>query len=86
MSKKVSTLFSLIVLLAYWLIPMRLGPVLEPVAVLAGTIAGCWLLHALLIRRVAWLRPLFGLRPAARPAPATDTPAWPAPDAPRATG
>ena len=77
---------SLIVLLAYWLIPLRLGPVLEPVAVLGGTIAGCWLLHALLIRRVAWLRPLFGLRPAARPAPATDTPAWPAPDAPRATG
>ena len=29
---------------------------------LAGTVGGCLLIHELLIRRVRWLRPLFGLR------------------------
>lgn len=57
---------SLILLLAYWLLPLQLGPVLEPLLVFAGTIAGCWLLHELVIRRVAWLRPCFGLKPASR--------------------
>lgn len=54
---------SLILLLAYWLLPLQLGPVLEPVLVFAGTIAGCWWLHAFVIRRVRWLRPCFGLKP-----------------------
>ncbi|MEN1928149.1 acyltransferase [Luteimonas sp. MJ250] len=36
---------------------------LEPVVVIAGTVAGCLLLHECLIRRVRWLRPLFGLKP-----------------------
>jgi surface polysaccharide O-acyltransferase-like enzyme len=54
---------SLILLVAYWLLPLQLGPVLEPVLVFAGTIAGCWLLHELVIRRVPWLRPCFGLKP-----------------------
>ena len=57
---------SLIVLAAYWLIPLGLGPLWEPLLVLAITIAGCLLLHELLIRRVPGLRPLFGL-PARRP-------------------
>lgn len=52
---------SLIVLAAYWLIPLGLGPVWEPLGVLAITVAGCVLIHELLIRRVRWLRPLFGL-------------------------
>lgn len=55
---------SLTVLIAYWILPLRFGPVLEPAIVVAGTVAGCWLLHAG-IRRVAWLRPCFGLK--ARP-------------------
>jgi hypothetical protein len=55
---------SLIVLLAYWLIPLKVGPVLEPALILAGTIAGCWALHVGVIARVAWLRPLFGMVPA----------------------
>ena len=79
---------SLIVALAYWLLPLGLGPVLEPVAVLAGTVAGCWFLHALLIRRVALLRPLFGLKRAATPlarAP-SPSPACLPPGAPRAAG
>ena len=46
---------------AYWLIPLRLGAVLEPLLVLACTVAGCALLHEFAIRRSRWLRPLFGL-------------------------
>ena len=53
---------SLIVLFAYWLLPLQLGPVVEPVLVLAVTIAGCWLLHMFVIRRSAVLRPCFGLK------------------------
>ncbi|MCI4566533.1 acyltransferase [Lysobacter sp. CFH 32150] len=52
---------SMIVLLAYWLLPLQLGPVIEPLLVLVGTVAGCWLLHAV-IRRNRWLRPCFGLK------------------------
>jgi hypothetical protein len=58
---------SLIVLIAYWLVSLKLGPVLEPVLVLGGTVVGCWVLFAI-IRRVAWLRPLFGMKPALPPA------------------
>ncbi|WP_407351655.1 acyltransferase family protein [Luteimonas sp. R10] len=57
---------SLIVPLAFALAPMRLGPILEPLAVLAGTVAGCLWLHEFVIRRTALLRPLFGLAPASR--------------------
>ncbi|MCD9007623.1 acyltransferase family protein [Luteimonas sp. XNQY3] len=64
---------SLIVLAAYWLIPLGLGPLWEPLLVLAITIAGCLLIHELLIRRINWLRPLFGLpMRARRPATAGD--------------
>lgn len=58
---------SLIVLCAHWLLPLELGPVAEPLLVLAGTIAGCALLHAG-IRRVRWLRPLFGMKASPRQA------------------
>ncbi|GAB3365522.1 acyltransferase family protein [Lysobacter rhizosphaerae] len=60
---------SLILLLAYWLLPLHLGPVLEPLLVLAGTVAGCALLHEFVIRRVRWLRPCFGLKPVVRAEP-----------------
>jgi len=52
---------SLIVLAAYWLVPFGLGPVWEPLLVLGLTVIGCLLIHELLIRRIGWLRPLFGL-------------------------
>ena len=58
---------SLIILFAYWLMPLRIGPVLEPLLVLAATIAGCWGVFAL-VRRVRWLRPLFGMKLQARAA------------------
>jgi glucan biosynthesis protein C len=65
---------TLIVAALVWLVPLRLGPVLEPVAVLGFTVAGCWLLTDGAVRRLRWLRPLFGLGPAPRAARATQTP------------
>jgi len=53
---------SLIVVIAYWLIPLRVGAGWEPALVVLGTVAGCLLLHEFVIRRAALLRPLFGLR------------------------
>ena len=53
---------SLIVLLAYWLIPLKLGGGVESALVIGGTIIGCLLLHEFVIRRVGLLRPLFGLK------------------------
>lgn len=53
---------SLIIALLFWLKPLQLGPWKEPVLVLAGTIGGCLLMHEYIIRRVGWLRPLFGLK------------------------
>ena len=58
---------TLIIAFAWWLIPMRLGAATEASLVVAGTIAGCLLLHEALIRRIGWLRPLFGLKPRRKP-------------------
>jgi glucan biosynthesis protein C len=55
---------SLIVLIAYWLVPLKLGGFWECLLVIAGTVGGCWVLHEGVIRRIGWLRPLFGLKPA----------------------
>ena len=52
---------SAIILLAYWLVPLKLGPVLEPLLILAGTVAICWGLTSLVIGKVSWLRLCFGL-------------------------
>ncbi|QWP74878.1 acyltransferase family protein [Lysobacter sp. K5869] len=52
---------SLIVLIAYWVLPLKFGPVAEPAIVLTGTVAGCFVLHEI-IRRVPLLRPCFGLK------------------------
>ncbi len=70
---------TLIIALAVWLAPLSLGPVMEPVVMALGTVLGCWLITDGLVRRLGWLRPLFGLRrrvPPPRPHPAS--PARPA--------
>jgi hypothetical protein len=64
---------SAIILLAYWLVPLKLGPVLEPLLILSGTVATCWLGTSLLISKVNWLRPCFGLPAKPRQAVAADT-------------
>lgn len=50
------------VLLAFWLVPLKLGAPLEATLVVVGTVASCALLHEFVIRRVGFLRPLFGLK------------------------
>jgi glucan biosynthesis protein C len=52
---------TLIVAGAFFLMRHDPGPVLEPLLLLAFTVLGCWLLTDGVIRRVRWLRPLFGL-------------------------
>jgi len=68
---------TLIVATAFMLAPLHLGPAAEPLLLLAATLLGCWLLTDGLIRRVPWLRPLFGLK-FRRPATATPAPVRPA--------
>lgn len=58
---------TLIIALAVLLSPWTLGPMVEPAVLLLGTVLGCWLVTDGLVRRSAWLRPLFGLRPRALP-------------------
>jgi peptidoglycan/LPS O-acetylase OafA/YrhL len=60
---------TLIVVAITVLAPLALGPVAEPALLVALTLAGCWLLTDGLIRRVGFLRPLFGLKATKRPSP-----------------
>ncbi len=67
---------TLIIAGAVALAPLRLGPWLEPLALTTITVLGCWVLTDGLVRRVGWLRPLFGLTtrpPAIRTLPASRT-------------
>ena len=64
---------TLIIALAFWLIPLKLEAAIEAALVVGGTIAGCLLLHEVVIRRSPLLRPLFGLKQVRKP--------WPLPDA-----
>jgi len=52
---------TLILLLAFYVGPMSLGPVLEPTVIIAATFSGCLIIYEI-ARRVPLLRPLFGLR------------------------
>ncbi len=64
-----------IVLLAHFMKPLGLRPLVEGPLLVAATVAIC-LASFELVRRVGWLRPLFGLAPArAEPAAATALPA-----------
>ena len=67
---------TVIIVLVSWLAPLSLSPQVEAPLLVAGTIAGCWALTAV-IRRSRWLRPLFGLKrraPPPRPSPARRAP------------
>ena len=52
-----------LIALAVWLKPLQLGGALEAALVVGGTALAC-VVTAELARRSAWLRPLFGFRPA----------------------
>jgi len=58
---------TLILALAAALAPLALGALPEAALLVAGTLAGCWAINDGLIRRVGWLRPLFGLKRSRRP-------------------
>lgn len=53
---------TLTVIAGFWLAKWQLGPVVEPLLVIAVTVGGCLLLHEFVVRRMNWLRPLFGLK------------------------
>lgn len=53
---------TIIVVVAYWLIPANLAGGAEFAILVAATVAGCWAFY-LIGRRIPLLRPLIGLRP-----------------------
>ena len=55
---------SILIAVAFVLVPLRIGPVAEPLLVTAATIVGCLVLHEFAIRRSPILRACFGLKPA----------------------
>lgn len=58
---------SLIILFGWFVLrPLQLGPVAEPVLLVAMTVAGCLALHHLVVLRVRWLQPLMGVEPSPR--------------------
>jgi len=60
---------TVIVLVEYWLLPLHWNPAAEFSVLIAATVAGCWAFY-LVGREIRPLRPLIGLRAAARPKPA----------------
>lgn len=45
-----------------WLASLPLGPWLEPLLLVAATALGCVLITEFVVRRVDWLRPMFGMK------------------------
>lgn len=58
---------SLTIGLLFALRPLALGPLWEPLLVLGGTVAGCFLIHDLVVLRCRLLQPLFGVSRAVPP-------------------
>ncbi|MDO7843945.1 acyltransferase family protein [Sphingomonas immobilis] len=52
---------TVIVLVEFWLLPLRAGPLVEFLVLVPATVAGCWGFY-LIGREIGWLRPLIGLR------------------------
>ena len=65
---------TVILLAAFYLADLSLGPVIEPIFVIVTTICGCLLTYEL-VRRVPLLRPIFGLKLQDPPRPKPQ-PAW----------
>ncbi|MER5457605.1 acyltransferase family protein [Micromonospora sp. NPDC002389] len=59
---------SITVVLGYAFLGSTVSLWIEASVILLGTLLGCAVLHELLIRRVCWIRPLFGLKRRATPA------------------
>ncbi|MGP1282729.1 MAG: acyltransferase family protein [Parasphingopyxis sp.] len=57
---------TIIVIAGFYLTQLALGAWAEFALVMAATVGGCVLLHEFIIRRIGWLRPLFGLKPRVR--------------------
>ncbi|AXT31902.1 acyltransferase [Pseudoalteromonas tunicata] len=53
---------SMIIGLAFWLTPLQLGPLWEPVVIISVTFMSCWLFYEIMRRRDI-LCPLFGIKP-----------------------
>ena len=62
---------TVIVVLAHNLKPLHIAPALEGPLLIAATFALC-LLGYEVIRRIGWLRPLFGLKRESKPLPLPD--------------
>ncbi|WP_341908860.1 acyltransferase family protein [Ferrovibrio terrae] len=58
---------TIIVVLGHRISGLGLSAATEAALLVGATVAGCWAGYEV-VRRVGWLRPLFGLRPAAKPA------------------
>jgi len=52
---------TIIIVIAYYLVPLKIGPVLEPLLVIAATFGFCWFAYEL-IKRIPIVSALFGLR------------------------
>ena len=58
---------TIIIMVAYYLVPLELGPVLEPLLVISATFGSCWFSYEL-IKRIPFVSILFGVnrRPAVK--------------------
>ena len=48
--------------LSYYLLPLQLPAIFKLVLLLAGTFGICLLLYEYLLKRLKWIRPLFGMK------------------------
>lgn len=62
---------TLILLAAFYLKPLALGPVIEPLVIIVLTFGGCMVIYEV-VRRIRWVRPLFGLKWANHPGPVNE--------------
>jgi glucan biosynthesis protein C len=64
---------TIIILVGHALRPQDLGSSAEFAIIAAATVAGCFVTYEV-VRRIGWMRPLFGLKPLARSPDATAEP------------